>query len=138
MYGIGKINYLLNELNETKIIKSPDIGPVTTNNPDAIYKSRYLSGMIKSAASTRSLRSQSITSELDQLDFYQRNSSNKRKFEDNQFESNFINGISNKKIKPIEDENNAYATKELEFDIDINSRQSKIGGYITREIDFDI
>ncbi|PKK69439.1 hypothetical protein RhiirC2_748420 [Rhizophagus irregularis] len=57
--------------------------------------------MIKSAASTRSLRSQSITSELDQLDFYQRNSSNKRKFEDNQFES-----ISNKKIKPIEDENN--------------------------------
>jgi serine/threonine protein kinase len=50
--------------NRTEIIKSPDIGPVTTNNPDAVYKSRYLSGMIKSAASTRNLRSQSITSEL--------------------------------------------------------------------------
>jgi serine/threonine protein kinase len=47
-----------------RIIKSPDIGPITTNNPDAVYKSRYLSGMIKSAASTRSLRSQSITSEV--------------------------------------------------------------------------
>jgi hypothetical protein len=41
---------------EARIIKSPDIGPITTNNPDATYKSRYLSGMIKSAASTRSLR----------------------------------------------------------------------------------
>jgi serine/threonine protein kinase len=48
----------------TEIIKSPDIGPITTNNPDAVYKSRYLSGMIKSAASTRNLRSQSITLEL--------------------------------------------------------------------------
>ncbi|PKY45455.1 hypothetical protein RhiirA4_460035 [Rhizophagus irregularis] len=57
----------------------------------------------------------------------------KRKFEYNQFES-----TSNKKIKSIEDENNVYATKELEFDLDINSRQSKIGGYITREINFDI
>ncbi|CAG8620583.1 1574_t:CDS:2 [Rhizophagus irregularis] len=62
----------------------------------------------------------------------------KRKFEDNQFENNFINGTSNKKIKPIEDKNNVYATKELEFDIDINSSQSKDDGYITREIDFDI
>ncbi|CAB5374306.1 unnamed protein product [Rhizophagus irregularis] len=124
-----------NKSNETKIIKSPDIGPVTTNNPDAIYKSRYLSGMIKSAASTRSLRSQSVALELNQFNFYQRNSNDKRKFEDNQFESNFINGTGNKKIKPIEDENNAYATKELEFDIDINSED---GGYITREIDFDI
>jgi serine/threonine protein kinase len=50
--------------NETEIIRSPDIGPITTNNPDAVYKSRYLSGMIKSAASTRNLRSQSITFEL--------------------------------------------------------------------------
>ncbi|CAB5374209.1 unnamed protein product [Rhizophagus irregularis] len=33
------------------------IGPVTTNNPGAVYKSRYLSDMIKSAASTRSLKS---------------------------------------------------------------------------------
>src|SRR6266542_762863 len=41
--------------NKTKIIKSLDIGPVTTNNPGGIYMSRYLSGMI-SAASTKSLR----------------------------------------------------------------------------------
>ncbi|EXX70030.1 hypothetical protein RirG_091030 [Rhizophagus irregularis DAOM 197198w] len=51
---------------------------------------------------------------------------------------NIFLGTSNKKIKPIEDENNVYATKEFEFDIDINSRQSKDDGYITREIDFDI
>ncbi|EXX74675.1 Bck1p [Rhizophagus irregularis DAOM 197198w] len=60
-----------------------DIGPVTIDNPEVIYKSRYLSGMIKSAASTRSLRSQSsITLKLNQLDFYQRNSNDKRKLED--------------------------------------------------------
>ncbi|PKC09723.1 hypothetical protein RhiirA5_375196 [Rhizophagus irregularis] len=78
-----------------KIIKSSDIGPVTTNNPGAVYKSRYLSDMIKSAASTRSLRSQSITSE----------------------------GKSIKKVKLIKYENNDYATRELEFDIDTNSKQ---------------
>jgi serine/threonine protein kinase len=48
----------------SEIIESSDIGPVTTNNPYAVYKSRYLSGMIKSAASTRNLRSQSNTLEL--------------------------------------------------------------------------
>ena len=32
--------------NPTKIIKSSDIGPMTTNNPGAIYKSRPLSAMI--------------------------------------------------------------------------------------------
>ncbi|CAB4494184.1 unnamed protein product [Rhizophagus irregularis] len=136
--GTIRVNDISPLMSKTEIRKSPDIGPVTTNNPDAIYKSRYLSDMIKSAASTRSLKSQSITSKNGQFNFYQRNSNDKRKFEDNQFESNFINGTSNKKIKPIEDENNVYATKELEFDIDINSRQSKDDGYITREIDFDI
>ena len=50
--------------NPTKIIGSSDIGPVTKNNPGAIYKSRLLSGIIRSAMSTRSLRSQSITSEV--------------------------------------------------------------------------
>ncbi|CAB4405283.1 unnamed protein product [Rhizophagus irregularis] len=94
--------------------------------------------MIKSAASTRSLRSQSITSELDQLDFYQRNSNDKRKFEDNQFESNFANDKSNKKIKSIEDENDDYATKELELDIDMNPKQFSDDEYITSEINFDI
>ena len=47
--------------NPTKIIKSLDIGPITTKNPGAIYKSRPLSEMIKSAESTRNLSSQSIT-----------------------------------------------------------------------------
>src|SRR6266480_6181398 len=46
--------------NPTKIIESSDIGPVTKNNPGAIYRSRRLSVMIRSAISTRSLRSQSI------------------------------------------------------------------------------
>ncbi len=50
--------------NGIQIIKSSDIGPVTKNNSGAIYKSRSLSGIIRSAMSTRSLRSQSITSEV--------------------------------------------------------------------------
>ena len=48
----------------TEIIKSLDIGPITINNPGAIYSSRPLSGMIKSAISIISLRSQSITIKL--------------------------------------------------------------------------
>jgi hypothetical protein len=49
-----------NARNPTKIIESPDIGPVTINNPGAIYKSRPLSCMINSAMSLRSSRHQSI------------------------------------------------------------------------------
>ena len=49
--------------NPTKIIKSPDIGPITTYNPGAIYKSRPLSTMIKYAESTSRLKSQSIISD---------------------------------------------------------------------------
>jgi serine/threonine protein kinase len=60
----GKLWYCKETSNPTKIIKSPDIGPITTNNPGAIYKSRPLSGMIQSAMSTRSLRSQSITAKV--------------------------------------------------------------------------
>ncbi|CAB5374302.1 unnamed protein product [Rhizophagus irregularis] len=135
---IWKIDTIIGGYSKTKIIKSPKIGPVTTNNPDAIYKSRHLSVMIESAASARISRSQPIALDLDRLDYRQRNFNDKRKFEDNQFGNSFDNGTSNKKIKPIEDENNVYATKEFEFDIDINSIQSKDDGYITREIDFDI
>jgi serine/threonine protein kinase len=47
--------------NPTKIMKSSDIGPVTTNNPGAIYMSRPLSKMIHSAMS---LRSQSTNLEI--------------------------------------------------------------------------
>ncbi|UZO15243.1 uncharacterized protein OCT59_006674 [Rhizophagus irregularis] len=134
---IHDIRYNGNAL-QTKIIKSSDVGPATIHNPGAIYKSRYLSNMIKSAATTRSLRSQSITSK-DQLNFYQRNSNNKRKFEDNnQSENNFDDGDSIKKTKLTEDENNDYVTKEIKFDIDTNSKQPNDEKYITREIGFDI
>ncbi|PKC07779.1 kinase-like protein [Rhizophagus irregularis] len=53
--------YYYGNNNPTKIIKSSDIGPVTKNNPRAIYKSRNLSGMIQTAMSLRSSRSQSIS-----------------------------------------------------------------------------
>ena len=49
--------------NPTEIIKSPDIGPVTINNLNAIFKSRPLSGMIQSAISLRSSRNRSINLE---------------------------------------------------------------------------
>ncbi|UZO15244.1 uncharacterized protein OCT59_006675 [Rhizophagus irregularis] len=123
---------------KTEIIESSDIGPVTRNNPDAIFKSRYLSGMIKSAASTRSLKSQSITSKLDQFDNYRRNFNVKRKFNDNQLDNSFDNDKNIKKIKIIKDESIDYITKELEFDIVTNSNQSNDDEYITIEIDFDI
>ncbi|GES84840.1 kinase-like domain-containing protein [Rhizophagus clarus] len=125
IYGI--IPYVAPEVLQGKKYKSSNIGPMKTNDPGAIYKSRYLSGMIKSAASTKSLRSQYITSEF-----------GKRNFEDNQFENNFIADENIKKIKLIKDENYEYATKELEFDIDINSKRSNDNGYITGEINVDI
>ncbi len=57
---LNDMNYV--ELkNHTKIIKSPDIGPITTNNPGTIYKSRPLSTMIKSANHTKSLKSQPLS-----------------------------------------------------------------------------
>ncbi|PKY24787.1 kinase-like protein [Rhizophagus irregularis] len=85
--------------------------------------------LIIEISSTRSLRSQSsITLKLG------KNSNDKRKFEDN----HFINGTGNKKIKPIEDENNDYDIKELELDININSKQFSDDEYITSEINFDI
>jgi len=58
-------NIRLNERsNPTEIIKSPNIGPITINNPGAIYSSRLLSDMIKSAMTIRSSRSHSVTSKL--------------------------------------------------------------------------
>ncbi|CAB4490178.1 unnamed protein product [Rhizophagus irregularis] len=90
----------------TKIIGS-DIGPITTNNPGAIYKSRPLSGMINSAMSLWSLRSQSVN--LEKV---------KRKFEYNNDDGQNIN-IKRKKL--FENENNDYFTKEIELDIDIKS-----------------
>ncbi|RGB40705.1 kinase-like domain-containing protein [Rhizophagus diaphanus] len=66
----------------TEIIESSDIGPVTKNNPGAIYKSRPLSAMINSAMSLRSSRSQSIN--LEKV---------KRKFEDGLIEDINDNGM---------------------------------------------
>jgi serine/threonine protein kinase len=68
--------------NSTKIIHSLDIGPVKTNHSGAIYKSRPLSGMINSAMSLRSLRSQSIDFKIV-----------KRKFEDVLIEIDNVNGM---------------------------------------------
>ncbi len=62
-----RINKISFAKRNTEIIKSSDIGPVTTNNPSAIYKSRPLSGMIQSTMitmSTRSLKSQFTTAEV--------------------------------------------------------------------------
>ncbi|CAB4491565.1 unnamed protein product [Rhizophagus irregularis] len=116
-------------MNPTKIIKSSDIGPVATNNPGAIYKSRHLSGMIQSAMSTRSLRGKSITAEV-----------GKRKFEDNQAKNCFDEDKFIKKIRSIETEDNDYITQEFELDIDMNYSKKYIDDerYISQEIDFDI
>ncbi|RIA91165.1 kinase-like domain-containing protein [Glomus cerebriforme] len=136
-----KIEEILRKNNQipTEIIASSDIGPVTTNNPGAIYKSRPLSGMIQSAMSTRRLRSQSITSNDLFYNYQKRNISfnvkEKRKLEDNQIENRFNEGKRIKNIKLNENENNDYDTKEFELDIDLDINDEK---YITQEIDFDI
>ncbi|CAB5375553.1 unnamed protein product [Rhizophagus irregularis] len=76
--------------------------------------------------STRSLRSQSITAEIDLFHCHQRNNNSlnvKRKFEDNQID------------------NGDYITKEFDFElnIDMNSKKCIIDeNYTTREIDSDI
>ncbi len=59
LINICDFEYINNNL--TEIIKSPDIGPIVTNNTGEIYSSRLLSGVIKSAMTIRGLRSQSIT-----------------------------------------------------------------------------
>ncbi|RIA84591.1 kinase-like domain-containing protein [Glomus cerebriforme] len=108
VYPSGKLYHKNENNNRTKIIKTPDIGPVKTNNPNAIYKSRPLSTMIRSAESTRSLVSQNITPIF-----------GKRKFNDNLIENNEKD--KSKRIKLFEIENNDYLTKELELDINDNN-----------------
>ncbi|PKC02343.1 hypothetical protein RhiirA5_381031 [Rhizophagus irregularis] len=111
------------DINQTKIIKSSDIGPATITSPGAIYKSRPLSRMIKSAMSLRSSRSQSI---------------DKRKLEDNLVEDNNDNEQNIKRRKFLESENSDYLTKEIELDINMSSNQPHDKGYVTKEIDLDI
>ncbi|GBB96585.1 hypothetical protein RclHR1_02790008 [Rhizophagus clarus] len=126
--------------NPTEIIKSSDIGPVTANNPGAIYKSRSLSGMINSAMSLVSSRSQSINFEKV-----------KRKFDDNSIEANNDYGQSRKRKQnkdndyltteefeldiDISSNNDCNFTEEIELDIDINSNNNE---YVTKENEFDI
>jgi serine/threonine protein kinase len=57
---VDKMFYNERDKSTTEIIKSADIGPITMNNPGAIYKSRPLSGMINSAMSLISSRNQFI------------------------------------------------------------------------------
>jgi serine/threonine protein kinase len=60
----GKFYKMCSDEHNIKIIKSPNIGPVTKNNPSAIYKSRPLSEMIHSAMSLRSSRNRPIGEQL--------------------------------------------------------------------------
>ncbi|UZO05176.1 uncharacterized protein OCT59_025536 [Rhizophagus irregularis] len=77
--------------NPTKIIKSPDIGPITINNPDFIYKSRSLSTMINSVESTEIFT---------KLDPYQ--SSDEFFNDKRELDINLIEERTNKKIKLTE------------------------------------
>ncbi|GES96359.1 kinase-like domain-containing protein [Rhizophagus clarus] len=123
--------------NPTKIIKSLDIGPVSKNNPGAIYKSRPLSHMIQSAISLRNSRSLSI----DPFYYYQRSctiSIDKRKFDDNSVDGIDDNDQSIKKRKLFENEKYDYFTKEIELYINKSSKQSQNNEYITKEFDIDI
>ncbi|CAB4421509.1 unnamed protein product [Rhizophagus irregularis] len=124
-----------NKHDNIKIIKSSDIGPVTMNNPGAIYKSRPLSYMIKSATS----RSQSI----DPFYYYQKNSrasTGKRKFDEDSVEdSNNDQSIKKRRLlKNFENKNSGYFTKEIELDINIDLNQPQNNEYITKEFDIDI
>jgi hypothetical protein len=65
-----KVMFENEEKNSTKIIKSLDIGPVTIDNPGAIYISRPLSKMTHSAMSLRSSRSRSINLETGKKIYY--------------------------------------------------------------------
>ncbi|CAB4494716.1 unnamed protein product [Rhizophagus irregularis] len=128
----------------TKIIQSSDIGPVTMNDPGAIYKSRPLSKMIQSAMSLRSSRSQSI----DPFYYYQKNSkassADKRKFDKDSVEDSNINGQSIKRRKLVGNVNYDlntsldYFTKEIELDINANINQQHYNEYVTKEFDIDI
>ncbi|CAB4475322.1 unnamed protein product [Rhizophagus irregularis] len=112
-YVTSKLYYGKERYNQTKIINSPDIGPIT-NNPGAIYKSRPLSTMIKSVKLTKSLKIQSTIQELDN---------------------------SVKKFKLCEDKRDDYLSKELKFDINdnINSNKPNINNsYTSKELNFDI
>ncbi|GBC04925.1 hypothetical protein RclHR1_05950009 [Rhizophagus clarus] len=113
--------YEMNRENQTKIIESPYIGPVPTNNPGAIYKSRPLNEMINSAILTINLRNLNVTSKID-----------KRKIDD-LIKDNYENDKFNKKIKSFESEHNDYLM-ELDNGIETNTGESNNYYYIAEGI----
>ncbi|RIA98798.1 kinase-like domain-containing protein [Glomus cerebriforme] len=109
--------------NPTKIIPSSDIGPVTINNPGAIYKSRPLNGMIQSAMYLWNSKSQSINLNIDPFYYYQKKSTiDKRRFENDLIENNNDKDQIIKRRRLFENENNGYLTKEIEIELDNNMR----------------
>ncbi|GES96397.1 kinase-like domain-containing protein [Rhizophagus clarus] len=105
---------------------SSDIGPVTINNPGAIYKSRPLSCMIQSANSLRNSRSQ-----LETGPFYYYPKNNvaplgKRRFDDDLSEDSNNNDQDIKRSKLFEnDDNFDYFMEEIELDINANFNKSQ-------------
>ncbi|GBC26941.2 kinase-like domain-containing protein [Rhizophagus irregularis DAOM 181602=DAOM 197198] len=113
-----------------EIVKSSDIGPVTTNHSGAVYRSRPLNKMIHSAMSLRSSRSL-LSTNLE---------TGKRKFED-LVTKNDDDGQCIKKKNLCENEINEYLTNEIEFDVNVNFNQSHKPhnkDYITLEFELDI
>ncbi|GBC09550.1 hypothetical protein RclHR1_08970010 [Rhizophagus clarus] len=91
----------------TKIIRSPDIGPIKSINPGAVYKSRSLSTMIKSAETTRSL--ESIDSEISKNDNLTVNDND---YLTKELELDIDNNASFNDSKDDD-----YVTEEINFDI---------------------
>ncbi|POG71109.1 hypothetical protein GLOIN_2v1610015 [Rhizophagus irregularis DAOM 181602=DAOM 197198] len=81
--------------------------------------------MIKSAASTRSLRSKSIFKIKESL-----------KIINLKVTLSMVQVI--KRLNQLKTKITVYATIELELDIDMNFKQTNDDEYITSEIDFDI
>ncbi|GBC05080.1 hypothetical protein RclHR1_06010001 [Rhizophagus clarus] len=145
MRKIEKENFKNN--NPTKIIKSPDIGPVTVeNNSGAIYKSRSLSLIIQSAISSRSLSVISSSSSRSQSAISLKSSRSRSTIFSRSSRSQSTNFEADKRkskgnLLVVEGSNrNGYFTKEIEFDINISSNQPSNNGeqYVTKEIDLDI
>ncbi|UZO17903.1 uncharacterized protein OCT59_009235 [Rhizophagus irregularis] len=93
--------------NPTKIIESPNIGPITKINPNAIYKSRPLSTMVRSAENTINIK------KIDKRkfdEFIENNEENEYGYLTKEFQFDiYINKINNN--------NDFYISREIKFDI---------------------
>ncbi|PKK65342.1 kinase-like protein [Rhizophagus irregularis] len=119
---LKELDYIkLSELEKpTKIKLSPEIGPITTNNPGAIYTSRTLSNMIKPAIYT-SMSQEAQSLELDPFNYYYQNN-NYTSF--NELELDINNKRSDKYDNYI-----IHETKEWELDIN-NIKSDEYHNYI--------